>query len=241
MRSLLKYLFLVGEKQDHNFCRFLFGLLAAINTVLNEKLTEQESLFKQEYCKLCGCHPLEVSEGRNSTPWTRLIFSCQPQLTPSSFQECLKPRVQLSSGNRGLCSFCVMLSPKGDGVNASPVCVTFQTTPPVQLGSWFVPVLVSWWPEGKGLQSFPEGKKLLWLCVLSCPWAASPGQLTSLDNTGVDGVEEEMLVCPEFKHSPLHPFKKTVLLYEIQAIHAHRVIPVNTDLHGISDTDWIPI
>lgn len=77
-----------------------------------------------------------------------------------------------------------------------PQVVPPSREPSLHSGVWVVPVLVFCWPEGEELQSCFGS-----VCVFSCPGAASSGQLMSLDKTGMDGVEEEMLVGPEFKHS----------------------------------------
>lgn len=195
--------FLVRENQDHDFCRFLFGLLAAINTVLKDKWTEQESSFKKEYYKLGGCHPLvavEVKDGRNSLDSVNLHLSA-----PS-------PTIQLRSV--WIQGFSMPLGIGGSAVSA--LCCHPKVTESMHPQFMSPPreplsavrhvicacsrLLMTW---GK------EAAKLLWMCIFSCPWAASSGQLTSLCNTGMDGIEEKMLVCPEFKHSPLHSLKNT--------------------------------
>lgn len=145
---------------------------------------------------------VEVSEGRNSAPWAPLIFSSAAAHT-IQFSGVFGAKVRLGSGSRRLCSFCAVLSPRGDGVIPS-LCRPPENPPCTQVCGLCLS-LSSGGPKERSCKAALG----VCVCVFSCPGAASSGQLTSLDNTGMDGIEEEMLVRPEFKHSLLRPLKNT--------------------------------
>lgn len=162
---------------------------------------------------------VEVSGGRNSAPWAPLIFSSAPAQT--SFQECLKLRVQLGSGSRRLCSFCAVLSPKGDR-GIPRWCHPPGNHPCTQVCGLCLSL------SSAGLKE-RSCKAALSLCV--CSHALELPHLASSWAWIKQGWMELRRKCWSVQN--------LIIFCEFQAINDPRILAIDTDLHGISDTDWI--